>query len=136
MYGDLQFTNGSNKWKGASKVFKINSPAVWHCPFIVGFAGTASDLISVRYFFEDPEAFPKPPKIKQLEGLILTAEREIYVFDNYTKWLKVEEPFSAIGSGAMFATGAMGAGASPKEAVKVAMKSDIYTGFGVKGYRV
>lgn len=42
-------------------------------------------------------------------------------------WIEVDLPF-AIGSGAGFAIGAMAAGKTPKEAVKIAMKFDAATG--------
>lgn len=138
MYGDLQFTQPSNgfKFKGSTKVYKFDAHELTYedSDFIVGFAGTASDIITVTTFFLAPEMFLKrPPRVKDLSGLVLTAKGDLFLFDDYTKWLAIKEPFAAIGSGAQVALGAMHAGASPKEAVKVAMKHDAFTGMGIKG---
>lgn len=135
MYSDLQFTNGTYKYKGNGKVFKFKAhPKTCDCDFIVGFSGTAGDMLSIKYFFENPDS--RPPTVKGCFALVLTTKGKIYRFENYTKWLEVREPFCAIGSGQDFAMGAMSLGASPKEAVKIAMKHDIFTGIGVKGMHV
>jgi ATP-dependent protease HslVU (ClpYQ) peptidase subunit len=136
LYGDLQFTNGTYKFKGNSKVYKIKAhPKLYEHDFIVGFAGVSNDCLSVRNFFENPDT--SKPRVRELYGLVLTATGEIYRFDNdCTKWHEVRDPFCAIGSGRDFAMGAMAMGASPKEAVKIAMTKDIYSGMGVKGFRI
>lgn len=140
VYGDLQFTNHStgNKWKGETKVYRYKPhPLTCHVDFIVGYAGTAQEIVTVHSFFSEPDMFDKPPRPPRgLTGLVLTADKDIYMFNDYSKWLIVKEPFSAIGSGSEYAKGAMSQGASPKEAVKVAMKHDSYTGLGLKGYRI
>ena len=109
MAGDLQFTNTNTgtKWKGKTKIYKFNAhPSTFaDCDFIVGFAGTASDIITVAEFFSMPDAFKNPPKIRSISGLVLTADKDIFIFDDYTKWLVVNEPFAAIGSGAPIVTG-------------------------------
>lgn len=139
MYADLQFTNmdSGNKWKGKTKVYKFKAKPDTYafCDFIVGFCGNASDIVTISSYFEFPEMFDKPPKTKGISGLVLTADKDIFVFDDYTRWLAVNEPFAAIGTGANYAIGAMSSGKTPKEAVRVAMKHDAFTGFGVKGYR-
>jgi hypothetical protein len=139
LWGDLQYTNNTNgnKWKGKTKVFKFkaNELTYPHCDFIVGFCGTASDVAEISSFFEYPEMFKKPPRGRGASGLVLTENRDIFLFDHYSSWLAVAEPFLAVGSGASYAIGAMAAGATPKEAVKIAMKSDCYTGMGTKGFR-
>ena len=135
MYGDLQMTNGTYKFKCSGKVFRFKAhPNTCAHDFIVGFAGTADDMLEVKYFFDDPDK--KPPVAKGVYGLVLTERGEIYRFDNYKRWIETNEPFSAIGSGRDFALGAMAAGLSPKEAVKVAMTKDTFTGMGIKGYHI
>jgi ATP-dependent protease HslVU (ClpYQ) peptidase subunit len=130
---DLQFTEGTSKWKGKTKVyrFKANALTYPHCDFIMGFAGTASDIIAVAEFFSMPET-TKPPKTKGLKGLVLTEQGDIFAWDDWDRWIAVDQPYAAIGSGQPVALGAMAAGLTPKEAVKAAMKHDAYTGFGVK----
>ena len=135
LYGDLQYTNGSYKFKGNGKVFKFKAhPLICESDYIAGFAGSANDLIDVKHFFEDPES--KPPRARELYGLVLTMEGKMYRFDNYKRWFELNEPYSAIGSGRDFAMGAMALGASPKEAIKIASKHDVFTGMGVKGYSI
>jgi ATP-dependent protease HslVU (ClpYQ) peptidase subunit len=138
MWGDKQFTNlnTGNKWKGATKVyrFKAHPDTYAHCDFIIGFAGTAADMVTLANFFEYPDMHAKAPRVKGIMGLVLTEKKDIFMFDDYTKWLLMKEPFAAVGSGADYALGAMAAGKSPKEAVQIASKLDAFTGLGVKGY--
>ena len=137
VYADLQFTDtrDGSMWKGKTKVFrfKANPLTYEYSDFIIGFAGSASDIVSVSTFFEFPELHKNPPKVRNLTGLVLTEDAKIYTFDDYTKWLAINQPFAAIGTGAGYALGALESGLSPKEAVKIAMKHDAYTGMGVKG---
>lgn len=134
----MQYTNNvtGNIWKGKTKVYRFKaSPDTYNdCDFIVGFCGNASDVITICNYFNFPELFKTPPRVRGCGGLVLTAERDIFMFDDYTKWLIVNEPFHAIGSGSPYALGAMAQGASPKEAIKIASKQDAYTGLGIKGY--
>lgn len=134
--GDLQFTEqGSGfKFKGKTKIYKFAAhPTTFDdCDFMVGFAGTASNIITVAEFFTLPETFPRPPKVKGLSGLVFTKKGDLFIFDDYDKWLIVNERYAAIGSGGAIALGAMSAGKSPTEAVKIAGKHDAYTGFGIR----
>lgn len=133
---DLQFTNTAtgNKWKGHTKVYKFQPHENTYpvCEFIVGFAGAASEIVTIAEFFSVPDNFSKPPKVGKCLGLVLTAKKQIFMFTDYCKWLAVKEPYHAIGSGSEYALGAMASGMSPKEAVKIAMKHDSYTGMGIK----
>lgn len=139
MYGDRQFTNhnSGNKFKGTTKVYSFRAHEDGYPEdFIVGFAGAASDIVTVVSYFTSPEKFKSPPRVRGLSGLVLTASQNIFMFDDYQKWLAVDQPFYAIGSGSAYALGAMANGASPKEAVKAAMQHDSYTGMGIKGVRL
>lgn len=137
---DLQFTdvNTGQKWKGKGKVFYFE-PSVLHYPhssFYVGFAGTAKDMITVADYFSMPEEYEELPKLEgNLLGMVLTAKKEIFVFDDYRSWLPVDAKFHAIGSGAQTAVGALECGKTPKQAIQTAMKHDSYTGYGVKSFR-
>ena len=130
---DLQFTESNSKWKGLTKVyaFAAHPKTYSKCDFIMGFAGAASAIIAVAEFFSLPDVV-KPPKIKGLTGLVLTQQGKIFAWDDYDKWLLVNQPYAAIGSGSPYAVGVMANGGTPKEAVKAAIKHDIYSGFGVK----
>ena len=132
---DLQFTNLNTgyKFKGKTKIhkFRAHPDTYGACDFMVGFCGQASEMIIIASFFENPDAFDKAPKAN-CSGVVLTAKKDIFIFDDYRKWLIVNLPFTAVGSGAAYALGALDNGASPKEAVKIAMKHDAYTGYGAK----
>lgn len=140
MYGDLQWTHGQNKWKGDGKVFKIkpNPDFPVKCPFLIGMAGTVDDIMIVRSFFQYPELVGRPPRLRgSVNGLVLTFDGDIFTFEKeYTTWTRYNEPYSAVGSGRDLAIGAMSAGKTPKEAVKIAAQRDIFTGMGVKGFNI
>lgn len=131
MAGDLQFTEGSQKWKGKTKIykFKANPNTYKHCDYLMGFCGKASALVAVAEFFAFPDE-TKPPKITGLQGLILTAEGDIFTFDDYRCWIAIGQDYAALGSGSAMALGAMASGASVKEAIKAAIKYDAFTGMG------
>jgi ATP-dependent protease HslVU (ClpYQ) peptidase subunit len=132
---DLCFTqNGAITWKGKTKIYKFKAhPDTYPvCEFIIGFAGTANDIITAVEFFNNPDDFKKVPPIKGLTGLVLTQQKDIYMFNELGKWIGVDEPYASIGSGSPFALGAMAAGSTPKEAVKAATARDPYTGLGIK----
>lgn len=137
LQGDLQFTGGNNKFKGKTKVYQFKAhPDTYPCDFIVGFCGIAAEIVPAVSYFSDPDSYKKPPRAK-ISGLVLTAQKKIFIFeDDYTKWLIVDQPFYAMGSGAPYALAAMEVGATPKEAIKVAMKHDPLTGMGIRGYKL
>ena len=132
---DFQFTlSGTAKTKGKTKIYKFD-PHELHFdiePFIVGFAGAASEIVDIIDFYTRPELYEKMPRTKGLSGLVLTQSGKIFQFDSPSKWLAVEGNFAAIGSGMMTALGALHHGATPKEAVQAAMKVDPFTGMGTK----
>lgn len=131
---DLQMTQGNGiKWKCKTKVYQFDgSPDTYPVDFMVGFAGTADDIITAVEFFSNPDSFPRCPNIKGLQGLVLTAKKDIFLFNHIAKWIKLDTPFAAIGTGTTAALGAMHAGVTPKEAVKAASNIDPFTGCGIK----
>lgn len=139
IYGDRQYTNHVTglKWRGGGKVFRFKAhPRVCDQDFIVGFAGIASEIIDVVNYFEHAEMFDRLPRVRNLAGIVLCADGDIFKFDDYTRWMRVKQPFIAIGSGAQYAMAAMDCGKSPEEAVRIAAKHDAWTGMGIKGYRI
>lgn len=137
MYGDRQYTNSVSgmKWRGRGKVFRFKAhPRVCDTDFIVGFAGNASEIVDVCNYFEHAEMFDRLPRVRNLGGIVLCSDGDIFKFDHYTTWLRVEQPFIALGSGAEYAMAAMDCGKSPQEAVRIASKYDAYTGMGIRGY--
>lgn len=133
---DLQMTQHNMiTWKIKTKVFQFNANAAYpDADFIVGFAGTANDLMEAVDYFSNPEDYKKAPKLANLTGLVLTSKGGIYMFDRVDRWLLIDTPYAAIGSGSLYALGAMESGKTPKEAIKVASKWDPYTGMGIKAH--
>jgi ATP-dependent protease HslVU (ClpYQ) peptidase subunit len=133
---DQQFTHPNGIFKGKTKIyeFKAHPDTYPDADFMIGFCGTASDMAKAAAFFANPEGHSKVPRIRGLMGLVLTRQNKLFTFDSIDAWLSIDQPFYAIGSGGSFALGALSQGASPKEAVKVAMKHDPFTGVGVKTY--
>jgi 20S proteasome alpha/beta subunit len=136
MYGDLQYTNTvtGGKFKGNGKVYKFDESGFFDFPYLIGFTGTASDVAKAVSYLARPDLFKKAP-VARVSGLVLTQKKEIFLFEDYLNWMKVKAKYHAMGSGCTFALGAMAKGASPKEAVKVAMQFDCYTGMGVQGFK-
>lgn len=135
---DLQMTlSGALKYKAKTKIYKVD-PHELHFefePFLVGFCGTASDIVDVVDFYYRPELYKGMPRTKGLSGLILTESGKIFTFDQPGKWLAIDGPYASVGSGSLTALGAMSMGATPKQAVQAAMKVDPYTGMGTKLYK-
>lgn len=134
--GDRQCTHGGGmKFKLKTKIFKFEQPILYHVPFYVGLAGTVEKFADVLEFFNDPTQYKSPPKLGNGEGVILATDGKIFTFfKDPTNWLVVDQPTYAIGSGMHFAMGAMASGATPVEAVKVAIKNDPSSGFGVTSF--
>jgi ATP-dependent protease HslVU (ClpYQ) peptidase subunit len=134
---DLQVTyNGRQPLKVDTKIEKFDGPIVsslWGAEeAYIGYAGTVNDWGNVLAWFRDPNM--KVPKIKDAEFLALTNKKQIWYSSNFNNWTVFKEPYAAIGSGSQFAIGALSSGLSPKEAIKVATKHDVFTGMGCKSY--
>lgn len=132
---DLQATHsGGFKFKLTTKVGKFFQPLIYPKPFYVGFSGNVDAIPDVTDFFVNMHEYKKPPKVSGIECLVLTEDRKLYTFVNPSKWLELKEGNYAVGSGAMFAMGAMESGKDPIDAVKIASKKDPMTGMGFKTY--
>lgn len=64
----------------------------------------------------------KPSLGESFYGLVVESDRTIRIYDQRLGWFKLAAPFHAIGSGHELAIGAMAAGASAIEAVKIAIQ--------------
>lgn len=68
-----------------------------------------------------------PPKLEDIAGLLVDKKRRIWIYEGNI-WQRVKMPFYAIGSGSIIAMGALDAGATAVEAVKIAINRDLWTG--------
>jgi ATP-dependent HslUV protease subunit HslV len=82
-------------------------------------------------FIEDLQNEIDPKKRTKLKGtVVIEFDRitgNILLWESRRIPLPIEDKYWAEGSGGQFAVGAMGAGASAEEAVKIAAKHDCYT---------
>lgn len=138
MSGDLCYSNTTVKFKGGPKLAKCKPHELhWpHSEFIIGFAGVAGEMVELMDFYQHPENYGgKLPRIRDIRGLVLTADGQIFFFDTPRTWMKVDMPYYSIGSGAPMALGALSVGATSREAVLAAGKTDPFTGFGAKTFK-
>lgn len=131
---DVQATHrGGYKFKLHTKIGQFYQPLIYPKPFYVGFSGGINSIPDITDFFNNIQDYKRAPKV-DAECLVLTEDKKLYTFVDPSKWLALKENHYAVGSGAMFAMGAMEAGKSPIEAVKIAGKKDPNTGLGYKTY--
>jgi hypothetical protein len=128
---DLQATHpGGLKFKIATKIFEVYQPMIYPKRFMFGMAGNLRCFPDALEFFADPEN-NKPPK-GGLEGVVLTEDKKIFMFERADNWILLTDNKYAIGSGMNYAIAAMEAGKEPIDAVKIASKFDPSTGLGFK----
>jgi hypothetical protein len=135
--GDRQVTHsGGLKFKVTTKVHEFYQPLLWPKKFYVGMCGNVDEFPDILQFLYDPAAMKKAPKGNGGECVVLTEDRKIFTFKSPSKWIHVEQPFYAVGTGMNYAMSAMECGKTAIEAVKVASKFDLYTGMGVTHFDV
>lgn len=120
------------------KVFKLTPKQTERlvdekCYSFCGFAGNIAAGHEARTWLEDTEQHL--PKFKDTEFLLVTSSGNIYWSENFEQWDFVEEDFYSIGTGKNFATGALTAGKTPKQAVLIAAQHDLRSGMGVLEYK-
>lgn len=92
---------------------------------IVACAGAQEDdALFLEWFVREDS---KPELAEGFEAFVLNSDG-LYLYEPKLAPWKVEAPFACIGSGWQIATGAMAAGATPKEAVEIACQYHTETG--------
>lgn len=92
---------------------------------IVGVAGDYATAHAFVQWLKKPVG--DPPPLTDVSALWLKPDG-LWLFDASSKPYKLRDEFSAIGSGAQAALGAMHAGATPRQAVAIAKRIDPGTG--------
>lgn len=98
---------------------------------VIGVAGTTFIIDAFVRWYNDrdrPEQFDA--KTDNFEALILKPDGTVWCYDQHGNCYEAGAP-SAIGSGSGVAYGAMAAGATPAEAVRIACDRDTCSGGGV-----
>lgn len=136
---DRKFARETGQFfKGTTKIYEIPeefAKATFECDkAFIGFAGVAETMFEYREFMADWTKAKPTRWRKEISALVLTADKRLFGSDTGSKYYEIREPYYAVGTGAMFALGALKQGASLKEALKVAADCDVYTGCGFKFY--
>jgi len=99
----------------------------------------AGTYAKIHKFFDWISRGADPDEYVEDEGerseLIMFNNGTLYSYEGYCEPIELDVPM-AVGSGSTFAMGAMLAGATPEEAVHIAMKLDPYTGGEVLVYEL
>ena len=124
------------KFKGATKVILVpNSKAIYGRDKVyMGHSGNAITWSNIIQWFYYPDN--KKPKFTDTDLLMLNDKGEIWHSVDLRNWVQIVDSYFSIGSGSLYAMGALATGVTPKEAVKVASKLDPYTGMGFKEFNL
>lgn len=69
----------------------------------------------------------KPPKLEDINALLVDRKGRLWLYEGRV-WQPITQSYYAVGSGSVFALGAMDAGATALEAVAIGVKRDPYSG--------
>lgn len=99
----------------------------------------AAGLMLSNWYFEGANIDKWPQKIQDGEDwseLIIFEYPNVFVYQRYPQCIQIKNKFWAWGSGKDLAIGAMAAGASAIEAVKIASKYDDGCGLGIDSFNI
>lgn len=127
MAADTLVTAGEPHWRWATidKLFRAQDGTIG------GVSGTLPGVALFRDWFETG-AFHPPPTDGDCYGIVVRPNGSVEVWPGIPALLPMTAEFIAIGSGERFALGALEAGASAENAVRIAMKYDSGTGGEIK----
>lgn len=112
----------------ACKVFKVRSSDGRQ--FLVGCAGDSWDATQFLKWMRS-QADKDKPAPSSLYALVIDEKRRIWLAAEKLIYHEVTLPFFAVGSGSNYAIGAMAAGKSARQAVRIAARFDNKCGLGV-----
>lgn len=120
----------NTRWGAKTKIVRAR------CGIMGGASGDASAAAHYLEWVESLEKEPQPEAAPDtthgVDGLLISRDGSVWCWTGGMSLFRMELPegetFTAIGSGAKLAMGAMAMGASAERAVEIAIKYDIYTG--------
>lgn len=121
------------------KVFKLrlqhgeNCPESWLTRLLIGFSGRSEDKVSVLYWLKHPGTKPQPHDSFWM--IAIDCRGRLWSLQEKLIWVRIKANKWAIGTGGDYAMGAMASGKSAVEAVRIAIKLDNSSGFGVDTVR-
>lgn len=117
------------RWGTTAKLFR--APCGW-IGAACGDAGAASEFAqwmeTLTFEIPAPPSFAAPEFKSAVDGLLISHFGTIWCWTGRPRLFPLETEFTAIGSGAKIAMGAMAMGATAEQAVAVAAQFDVYTG--------
>jgi hypothetical protein len=119
------------------KVFKVQRDGQ---VFLVALSGDAGFALAVLAWMRggarpDPAFFHAPTEFSRVCAVAVDERRQVHTLSNALHWESFRERQFAHGAGQEFAWGALEAGASAAQAVRIAIKRSDYAGFGVDTVR-
>jgi len=131
-------------WSGGArrrmrKVFKVT--AADGRLFLVAFAGNGSFALAVLAWMRserdrpDPLAFMPQTELPNQCALVIDQQRRVWQLGNELVYTQMRERVYAFGGGQDFAWGALEAGATAAQAIRIAMRRSDYAGLGVDSVR-
>ena len=117
--------NDSIEYENAQKIFKVKDG--W-----IGFAGTFCHCQVLLNHLKDDGVYIRDDS--DIYAIFVNHKRQVFsieIYQNAVCYVRVSDVY-AVGSGAMYALGAMSAGATAQQAIKIASKYDIGTNNRVK----
>lgn len=124
-----------------STLYQGEVDKLWILP-PVGLIGCCGEIGAMIHFVDwlrdgrDRKKKPDLPDDCDFESIVVNSDGEVAHFDRHLVPIRVANDFHAIGSGRKLALGAMMAGASADEAVKIACHYDIVTREPVRTIRL
>jgi hypothetical protein len=120
MAADSQCTRGTTP-SPTTKLFRGPDGSV------LGIAGDFNQALALIDFVCGRSE--SPPDFSGADVTVLQLRRDgIWTYDNSARPIRVDLPFFAVGSGGDIALGAMHMGAAPEQAVKAAIRFDVFSG--------
>lgn len=121
MAGDGLTVNGRDIVVGTSrqKVFRLDNGGIY------GACGNAREVIDLMEWLNGRRE--KEPDLKDISALVIRPDGSLVIYNDSVTCISAEAP-TAIGTGSQVAMGAMAAGASPVEAVRLACERDVFSG--------
>ena len=144
MCSDSQATRGDFiDSQEVSKIFEVHGCLIGISGSLIGamkFIDWFAENLEHTQAQEDyPHITMTPPEElvnKDFHCLVMYPDKTIYEFCGSDDVLKVETPYTAVGSGMFYALSALDAGVSPQEAVEIAIKRDVFSGGAVQTFQV
>lgn len=105
------------------KVLRFGQPVQ-----IVAHAGSRADQRPFLNWLIAGEPEDDKPELSEGFGALVLRKSGIFAYNAFLESMPVDSDCAAMGSGYEIALGAMHAGATPREAVKIACDLNVYTG--------